>query len=102
MANENKLNVKKTILLSFGFFASSVAWSIYNSYVPLILEGFLLSSGMIGIIMTFDNVAGMIIQPLFGNLSDKTRTRIGRRMPYIFLGIPISAAIFTLIPQIRQ
>lgn len=96
---ENKLNVKKTLLLSFGFFASSIAWSVYNSFVPQILEGFIQSTMIIGLIMTFDNVFGVVFQPLFGKLSDNTRTRFGRRMPYIFIGIPICAAAFTLIPK---
>jgi maltose/moltooligosaccharide transporter len=96
---ENKLDVKKTLLLSFGFFASSIAWSVYNSFVPQILEGFIKSTALIGFIMTFDNIFGVIFQPLFGSLSDKTRTRFGRRMPYIFIGLPICAVAFTLIPH---
>jgi MFS family permease len=96
---ENKLDVKKTLLLSFGFFASSIAWSVYNSFVPQILAGFIKSTTLIGFIMTFDNIFGVIFQPLFGKLSDNTRTRFGRRMPYIFIGLPICAAAFTLIPH---
>jgi MFS family permease len=98
---ETKLNVKKTLLLSFGFFASSIAWSIYNSFVPQILEGFIKSTTLIGFIMTFDNIFGVIFQPVFGTLSDKTRTRFGRRMPYIFVGLPICAVAFTLIPGMK-
>jgi maltose/moltooligosaccharide transporter len=97
--HENKLDVKKTLLLSFGFFASSIAWSVYNSFVPQILEGFIKSTALIGFIMTFDNIFGVIFQPLFGRLSDKTRTRFGRRMPYIFVGLPVCAVAFTLIPH---
>ena len=95
----NKLDVKKTLLLSFGFFASSLAWSVYNAYVPQILEGFIKSTTIIGFIMTIDNIFGVIFQPVFGRLSDKTRTRFGRRMPYIFIGLPICAVAFTLIPR---
>ena len=109
---ENKLNVKLTLLLSFGFFASSIAWSVYNAYVPPILEGFVKAfdfnflgkvitigaTMQIGVIMTIDNIFGVIFQPLFGTLSDKTRTRFGRRLPYIFIGLPICAAAFVLIP----
>ncbi|MCL1964679.1 MAG: MFS transporter [Firmicutes bacterium] len=95
---ENKLDIKKTLLLSFGFFASSIAWSIYNSFVPQILEGFFKSTTLIGFIMTFDNIFGIVFQPLFGKWSDNTRTRFGRRMPYIFAGIPICAVAFALIP----
>jgi len=99
---ENKLDVKKTLLLSFGFFASSIAWSVYNSFVPQILEGFIASTAVIGFIMTFDNIFGVVFQPLFGTLSDKTRTRFGRRMPYIFIGLPICAAAFVLIPRMSS
>ena len=100
--NKNKLNVKITLLLSFGFFASSIAWSVYNAYVPKILEGFIASTTLIGVVMTFDNVFGVIFQPLFGKLSDKTRTRFGRRMPYIFIGLPICVVAFTLIPYMSS
>ena len=96
---ENKLDVKKILLLSCGFFASSIAWSVYNAYVPQILERFIASTAVIGFIMTFDNIFGVVFQPLFGNLSDKTRTRFGRRMPYIFIGLPVCAAAFTMIPH---
>jgi len=95
----NKLDVKKTLLLSFGFFASSIAWSVYNSFVPQILEKLIASTALIGFIMTFDNLFGVVFQPLFGTLSDKTRTRFGRRMPYIFIGLPICAVAFILIPR---
>ena len=96
---ENKLDVKKTLLLSFGFFASSIAWSVYNSFVPQLLESYIASTTIIGLIMTIDNVFGVIFQPLFGKMSDNTRTRFGRRMPYIFIGLPICAVAFTLIPR---
>jgi len=96
---ENKLDIKKTLLLSFGFFASSIAWSIYNSFVPQILDGFIKSTALIGFIMTFDNIFGLIFQPLFGKWSDKTHTRFGRRMPFIIIGIPICAVAFALIPK---
>ena len=100
--NKGKLDVKKTMLLSFGFFASSIAWSVYNAFVPQILEGFIESTMVIGLIMTIDNVFGVIFQPLFGRMSDKTRTRFGRRMPYIFIGLPVCAAAFTLIPRMNS
>ena len=86
-------------LIGFGFLASSLAWSIYNSQVPLILEQrFQLSGVLIGTIMTIDNFFGVIFQPLVGAASDKTRTRVGRRLPWIIFGIPICALFFSLAP----
>ncbi len=93
-----KLNYKQTFLIGFGFFASSIAWSMYNVHVPTLLEKYLDSTFLIGIVMTIDNIFGVIFQPLFGALSDKTRTRFGRRMPYILIGLPICAVAFSLIP----
>lgn len=94
-----RLNYTQTFLIGFGFLASSLAWAIYNSQVPLILsERFLLSNTLIGTIMTIDNFFGVILQPLIGAWSDNTRTRIGRRMPWIAIGLPICAILFTLVP----
>lgn len=94
-----KLDYKKTLLLGFGFLASSLAWSLYNSLVPPLLDNrFELSTATIGIIMTIDNVFGIVFQPLVGTLSDRTFTRYGRRMPWIIVGIPLSALFFFLIP----
>lgn len=52
----------------------------------------------IGIIMTFDNIFGVIFQPTFGKLSDNTHSRYGRRRPYIIYGAPVSAILFVIIP----
>jgi maltose/moltooligosaccharide transporter len=94
------LNYRKTFLVGFGFFASSLAWSLYNSFVPVLLkERYLESTALIGFIMTIDNMFGVVFQPLVGQLSDRTRTRFGRRMPYILVGIPICALAFFFIPR---
>lgn len=93
-----RLDYRKTFLIGFGFFAASLAWSLYNSVVPLMLNKYIASTAIIGTIMTIDNIFGIIFQPLIGQVSDRTHTRIGRRMPYILIGIPICAVIFALIP----
>ena len=110
---KQRLDYKKTFLLGFGFLGVSLLWLLYNSYVPIFLQagnpafdqdqgtmtvGFGLSAAMAGLIMTLDNIAAFFIQPVIGVLSDRTRTRIGRRMPYILIGVPIAAIAFALIP----
>ncbi|HHU54051.1 MAG TPA: SLC45 family MFS transporter [Clostridiaceae bacterium] len=97
--DSSKLNYGKTFLIGTGFFASSLLWSIYNSFVPLILKDFITSSALIGLIMTIDNAFGVVFQPLFGSLSDRTRTRFGKRMPYIMIAAPICSVLFFFIPQ---
>ena len=100
---KEKLDVKATLLLSFGFFGSSLVWSVYNAYVPIMLEQtFFLSTFVIGMVMSIDNFFGVIFQPLFGRLSDRTRTRFGRRLPYLFVCMPICAGLFVFIPHMQN
>ncbi|NLS75704.1 MAG: SLC45 family MFS transporter [Chloroflexi bacterium] len=108
-----KLDWKKTFLIGFGFFGISVVWQVYNTFVPLFLQsgdplfdaqsksdilGFGLSATWSGFIMTLDNIAALILLPLVGAWSDRTRTRIGRRYPFILTGAPIAALAFALVP----
>lgn len=140
VAEKMKLNTRRTLLIGFGFMASSIAWSIYDPYVSKLLSekltdsnfifqmgqhlaerypsllafmqaqgenvnvaggGFTLVPLFVGIIMTFDNIFGVIFQPLFGRLSDRTHSRFGKRRPFIFVGAPIAALFFVLIPRMQ-
>ena len=94
-----KFNYGKIFLLGFGFFGVSVIWATYNAFVPLFLANkFGLSAAVVGFFMTLDNIAALFIQPTVGAFSDRLRTPIGRRMPFILIGAPIGAAAFGLIP----
>lgn len=93
-----RLDYKKTLLISLGFFTVGVLWSIYNVAVPIFLDDLGLAGLLVGLVMAIDNIFGVIFLPLFGSLSDRTRTRFGRRMPYLLVGIPMSAIFFILIP----
>ncbi|NPV76327.1 MAG: MFS transporter [Anaerolineae bacterium] len=91
----------KTFLLGFGFFGVSVIWATYNAYVPLMLDGkFGLSAWWIGVFMVLDNVAALLIQPPVGAWSDRLRTPLGRRLPFILIGAPVGAVFFGLLPVI--
>jgi len=93
-----KLNYRKTFILGLGFFVISLVWSIYNYYVPLFLRDFINSQFWINAIMTFDNILAVTLIPIIGAMSDNTRTRFGRRMPFLIIGIPISAVLFCALP----
>ncbi|MBU0495694.1 MAG: MFS transporter [Chloroflexi bacterium] len=97
-----KLDYPKTFLLGFGFLGVSIIWSVYNSFIPPFLRDYALPWWLVGFVMTFDNIAGIIIQPYIGQLSDCTRTRFGRRMPYLMVSAPIAAVFFILIPIVYQ
>lgn len=108
-----KLNWKFTFLIGLGFFGTELLWRVYNNFVPLYLQsgnpifdstqtnpimGFGLNTFTTGIIMGLDNLAALILLPLTGILSDRTNTRIGRRMPFILIFAPIAAISFLIIP----
>ena len=94
-----RFNYGKIFLLGFGFFGVSVIWATYNAFVPLFLANkFGLEPALIGFFMTLDNIAALFIQPPVGAWSDRLRTPIGRRMPFLLIGAPIGALAFGLIP----
>lgn len=93
-----KLNYKKTLMIGLGFFSVSMVWMVYNAYIPLILKRYIESTAVIGAVMAIDNVFGVIFQPLFGALSDKVKTPVGRRMPFILIGLPLSAVALSIAP----
>lgn len=98
-----KLNTKNTIFIGFAFFAILMLWQVYNNYCPLFLDYLIRkkygesNSFVIGIIMAADNLIAIFMLPLFGSLSDKTKTKYGKRMPYIVVGMILSALVFPLI-----
>lgn len=53
----------------------------------------------VGIIMALDNIAALFIMPLFGHWSDKTKTRFGKRMPYIIIGSIVTAIVLPFVPM---
>ena len=118
-ANGLKLNVKRTAFIGFAFFGILLLWQIYDSWCPTFLTDifarrmFNMSSAelktsnpdnilkvqwLVGIIMSCDNLAALILLPIFGNLSDKTKSPIGKRMPYILTGTFVAAIAFPFIP----
>lgn len=102
---ELKLNYRSTLYIGFGFFSILMLWQIYNSYAPIFLGRLLSETGtvdsqdapLVGFIMALDNLFALFMLPLFGILSDKTKTKYGRRMPYIILGMFTAAILFPLI-----
>jgi len=100
--SKKDFKMSKLLVLGFGFLGISIVWPLYNAYVPIFLKDFNLSSTAIGFVMTIDNIFAIILLPILGVLSDQTRTRLGRRMPYILVGAPLAALTFSLIPLTRS
>ena len=90
-----KLNYKRTILVGFAFFLICVFWQAYDNTVPLILTNkFGMSQTWSGVIMALDNILALFLLPLFGSLSDKVKTKSGRRTPFIMIGTILAAVLF--------
>ncbi len=101
MENKLKLNYKRTMLISLAFFSILMLWQVYNTYCPLFLSDLLdldSESFVIGIFMASDNILALFLLPLFGKLSDNTKSRFGKRMPYIITGMVLAAIAFPFIP----
>lgn len=96
-----KLDNKRTILTGLAFLSICAFWQMYNSIVPLILTNtFHLNETYSGIIMAADNILALFLLPLFGSLSDRTNTRIGKRMPYVLFGTGIAIILMNILPII--
>ncbi len=94
-----KLNYKQTTLVGFAFLSICAFWQLYDNVVPLILkETFHLGDDVAGVVMAMDNVLALFMLPLFGKLSDRTRTPIGRRMPYLLGGTAAAVVLMNLLP----
>ncbi len=92
----------RTFILGFGFFGISIIWPLFNSLVPPMLEDLGLSAFWTGFILTWDNIINMFFQPVIGSMSDRTRSRFGRRKPFLMLGAPLAAVFFILVPFVRE
>ena len=94
-----KLNNKRTILVGLAFLSICAFWQMYDSIVPLILTNtFHLNETLSGAIMAADNVLALFLLPIFGGISDRTNTRIGKRMPFILFGTGCAIILMNVLP----
>lgn len=94
-----KLNYKRTVLVGLAFMTISAFWQMYDNVVPLILKNtFHLKETLTGAIMAADNVLALFLLPIFGAFSDKVKTPIGRRMPFILGGTLLAFGFLMVLP----
>ena len=87
-----KLNYKRTICVGFAFFLICAFWQAYDNTIPMILTNkFGMSQTWSGFIMALDNILALFLLPLFGAISDKCRSKLGRRTPFILIGTLVAA-----------
>ena len=93
-----KLNYKRTILVGFAFFLICAFWQAYDATIPVILTNkFGMSQTASGVIMALDNILAVFMLPIFGALSDKCRSKKGKRTPFITIGTTIAAVLLVAL-----
>ena len=98
-----KLNTKRTVLIGFAFLSICAFWQMYDNLVPLILTNtFHIDKTISGAIMAADNVLALFLLPLFGGLSDRCGSRLGRRRPFILFGTLAAVVLMLGLPLIAD
>ena len=93
-----KLNYRRTLFVGFAFFLICAFWQAYDAIIPKILtDKFGMSQANSGIIMALDNVLALFMLPLFGAISDKCRSRLGKRTPFILFGTLAAAILLAVL-----
>lgn len=94
-----KLNYKRTFFIGLAFLSISAFWQVYDNIIPLIMQNsFGLGETVTGLIMAMDNVLALFLLPVFGSLSDKVDTRLGKRTPFIVVGTFLAVIFMIILP----
>ena len=98
-----RLDTKRTVLLGFAFLSICAFWQMYDNLIPLILTNtFHLNETISGTIMAADNVLALVLLPLFGGISDRCKSRLGRRRPFILFGTIAAVVLMLGLPLIAD
>lgn len=96
---ETKLNYKRTFFIGLAFLSISAFWQMYDNIIPLILQNtFHLGETVTGALMAMDNVLAIFLLPIFGSLSDRVNTPLGKRTPFILCGTVLAVVFMLLLP----
>ncbi|MBQ7775571.1 MAG: MFS transporter [Lachnospiraceae bacterium] len=94
-----KLNYGRTFLIGMAFMSISSFWQVYDNIIPLIMKNtFGLGETVTGVVMALDNVLALILLPVFGSISDKVDTRLGKRTPFIIVGTALAVTFMMMLP----
>ncbi len=93
-----RLPTPRLIGLGAGSLGLAATWALYNTFMPLLLAQFISSSGVRGTIMALDNVLAVFMLPVIGAWSDRVEGRLGKRIPFLLIGMPLTGLLFALLP----
>ncbi len=98
-----KLNYGRTFLIGLAFMSISSFWQVYDNIIPLMLKNtFGLGETVTGMVMALDNVLAIFLLPVFGSISDKVDTKLGKRTPFIITGTALAVVFLLLLPVADQ
>ena len=96
---QTKLNYRRTFFIGLAFLSICAFWQMYDNIIPLILQNtFGLGETVTGALMAMDNVLALVLLPVFGAISDKISTPLGKRTPFILTGTVLAVIFMMLLP----
>lgn len=99
MKQKPNLNFWKLWNLSFGFFGVQIAYALQSANISRIFATLGADPHSLGYFWILPPLMGLLVQPIIGTLSDKTWTRFGRRIPYLFVGAAFAVTVMCLLPN---
>ena len=85
--------------ISFGFFGVQIAYALQSANISRIFSTLGADPHSLSYFWILPPLAGIIVQPIVGAASDRTWTRFGRRIPYLFIGSLIAVLVMCLLPN---
>jgi len=85
--------------ISFGFFGVQIAYALQSANISRIFATLGADPHDLSFFWILPPLMGMLVQPIIGTLSDRTWTRFGRRIPYLFIGSAIAVIVMCLLPN---
>ena len=96
---QTKLNYRRTFFIGLAFLSICAFWQMYDNIIPLMLQNtFGLGETVTGALMAMDNVLALVLLPVFGAISDKISTPLGKRTPFILTGTVLAVIFMMLLP----
>jgi maltose/moltooligosaccharide transporter len=99
MKQKPDLSFWKLWNLSFGFFGVQIAYALQSANISSIFHTIGADPHDLSYFWILPPLMGMLVQPVVGSLSDKTWTRFGRRIPYLFIGATLAVIVMCLLPN---
>jgi len=85
--------------ISFGFFGVQIAYALQSANVSRIFATLGADPHTLSYFWILPPLAGILVQPVVGSLSDRTWTRFGRRIPYLFVGALVAVFVMCMLPN---